>query len=78
MNASPDFSTFAGEMRLLWLGEKDLRDRAISGAIKRTPEQIDRYNQVMRAIAMAGKIANGAAADPAGFMAWAKSAKVEL
>jgi len=76
--AGDRLSHLANEIRCLWLAEKDLRDRAERGALKRTPEQIERYGQIMRALAVAGKFLAAAAKNPEPFMAWAKSEGIEF
>lgn len=71
-------SGLSDEIRALWLAEKDLRDRAQRGEIKRPQEQIDRYGQIMRALAVTGKILMAAAKNPDPFIAWALSEGIEF
>lgn len=70
MSGSPDYASIRDDMRTVWMGRKDLLDRAISGKINRPPEQIDRYRSVLESIGAAGAELNIIAADAASYEAW--------
>jgi hypothetical protein len=67
-----NYATIRDEMRNLWLGQRDLRDRASRGDLKgkRTPAQVDRYSQILDAIGAVGAELNIIAANAASYEAW--------
>lgn len=73
MTAPVDYASIRDDLRNVWLGQKNLLDRAVKGEIKRPPEQIERYRELLTAIGIAGAELVLIAANAESYDAWKRS-----
>jgi hypothetical protein len=73
MSAPINYTSIRDDLRAVWLGQKSVLDRAISGEIKRSPEQIERYRSVLASIGIAGAELVIIAANAASYEAWKRT-----